>query len=119
MKPIKMRRIAAYNLPAKLPILGSVVLWLVLDRLAPPLWLAVIAWILWAVYVVGIVLFMVYTERVDVVDTFDPYGGRVLTFSDGALAGQRVVIGYRDDEPVDRTNATAEVAVPDQVRHDG
>lgn len=48
--PIKRKVVAQNNLPAKLPIIGTLTWWLFLDRIHAPLWLWIIAGVIGVFY---------------------------------------------------------------------
>lgn len=47
---MKTPKIDRRDLPTRFPVLATVVLWLLLDRLSPPGWVLGAAWTLWGIW---------------------------------------------------------------------
>jgi hypothetical protein len=72
--PVKTRYIAPKNTLPHLPVVSTVVLWLLLDRVQPPGWVLGLVWGLWGMFVALLFvhrLLVIFSSRYVLVDVFE------------------------------------------------
>ena len=65
MKMKTMKWIHSNNMPVKLPVSTTAVLWLLIDRLQPVQWLIGVLWTCMAILWIGSIICIVRSERLD------------------------------------------------------